>query len=296
MAQRATKDRTVNNWGRWGKHDELGALNLVTPEVLLKAVGLVKRGKVYSLSPEMRESGMPRLEFRPANQHFVRVFGGPTRDVALVADDTIVIGCHGTTTHVDALCHYWTGENKLYNGYDGDLVEGRGARKLGIQNVKGMVTRGVLLDVAALKGKPYLDDEYVITAVDLEACCKRQKVALQPGDAAIVRTGWPKTYAESPEKYNRTQPGLDTESGNWLAERDVCAVGCDNSAIGARTLRPLPGRNIHALFLQDAGIYLIEMMDLEEISRDRVNEFLFVMAPLRVMGGTGSAVNPLAIV
>ncbi|MBI3743061.1 MAG: cyclase family protein [Chloroflexi bacterium] len=242
MAQRAAKERTVNNWGRWGKNDEVGALNLVTPEVLLKAVGLVKRGKVYSLSPEMRESGMPRLEFRPANQHF------------------------------------------------------RGARKLGIQNVKGMVTRGVLLDVAALKGKPYLDDEYVITTADLEACCKRQKVALQPGDAAIVRTGWPKTYAESPEKYNRTQPGLDTESGNWLAERDVCAVGCDNSAIGARTVKPLPGRNVHALFLQDAGIYLIEMMDLEELSRDRVNEFLFVMAPLRVMGGTGSAVNPLAVV
>ncbi|MEE9284435.1 MAG: cyclase family protein, partial [Dehalococcoidia bacterium] len=277
-----------SNWGRWGDEDELGALNLVTPEVVAKAARLVRQGRVYSLATDVREDRVPRLSFRSPNQHFVRVFGAPTRDVALVADDMLVLGCHGTTTHVDALCHYWTGENKLYNGFSGDLVEGRGARKLGIQNLKAMVTRGVLLDVAALKGVDYLEGAYVITVDDLEGCCRSQGVRLEPGDVALIRTGWPRTYDESPEKYNRTQPGLGEESGLWLCQRDVCAVACDNSAIGARAEQPLPGRNIHVLFLQDAGIYLIEMLDLDEIARDRVYEFLFMMAPLRVMGGTGS--------
>ncbi len=285
-----------SNWGRWGANDELGALNLVTPEAVVKAVGLVKKGKVYSLATDVREAGVPRLDFRSANQHFVRVFGGPTRDVALVADDTLVLGCHGTTTHVDALCHYWTGENKLYNGYSGDLVEGRGSRKLGIQNVKSMVTRGLLLDLGAAKGVRYLEGGHVITAAELDECCRRQGVQVQPGDVVLLRTGWPLTYAESAEKYNRTQPGIGEDAGIWLVKKDICALGCDNSAIGPRTDRPLPGRNIHALFLQDAGVYLIEMMDLEEIARDRVYEFLFMLAPLRVFGGTGSAVNPLAIV
>lgn len=284
------------NWGRWGPDDELGALNLVTPERVVQAVRLVKKGKVYSLATDIREAGVPRLDFRSANQHFVRVFGGPTRAEALVADDTLVLGCHGTTTHIDALCHYWTGDNKLYNGYSGDLVEGRGARKLGIQNVKGIVTRGLLLDIAGAKGVKYLEGGYVITVKDLEDCCRKQGIQIQPGNVVLFRTGWPQTYDESPEKYNRTQPGIHTESGLWLAKKDICALGSDNSAIGARTEKPLPGRNVHALFLQDAGIYLIEMLDLEEIARDRVYEFLFVLAPLRVMGGTGSAVNPLAIV
>ena len=288
--------QNFSNWGRWGDDDELGALNLVTPERVVKTAGLVRRGKVYSLAADIREDGVPRLSFRTANQHFVRVFGAPTRDVAMVADDTLLIGCHGTSTHVDALCHYWTGENKLYNGFSGDLVEGRGARKLGIQNLTGMVTRGVLLDVAASKGVDCLDGGYVITVDDLEECCRRQDVRLEPGDVALIRTGWPRAYSESPDKYNRTQPGVDEASGLWLCQRDVCAVGSDNSAIGVRTEQPLPGRNVHALFLQDAGIYLIEMLDLEEIARDQVYEFLFMMAPLRVLGGTGSAVNPLAVV
>ncbi len=289
-------NKPFSNWGRWGPDDELGALNLATPARVVKAAGLVKKGRVYSLAADLREAGSPRLDFRSANQHFVRVFGGPTRDVALVADDTLVLGCHGTTTHMDALCHYWTGENKLYNGYSGDLVEGRGARKLGMQNFKGLVTRGVLLDLAAAKGVPYLEGGYVITPQDLDECCKRQKTQAQPGDVVLLRTGWPRTYFESPEKYNRTQPGIGEPAGLWLVQRDLCALGCDNSAIGARTEQPLPGRNVHALFLQDAGCYLIEMMDLEEISRDKVYEFCFMLSPLRVFGGTGSAVNPLAIV
>ncbi|MCH7553953.1 MAG: cyclase family protein [Chloroflexi bacterium] len=288
-------DNEFSNWGRWGTDDEIGALNLVTPETTAAAIGSVKQGKVYSLASAIRESNVPRLEFRAANQHFVRVFGGPTRDVASVADDVIVVGCHGATTHVDALCHYWTGD-KLYNGFPEDTVQGRGALRLGIENVKSMVTRGVMLDVAAAKGVDYLDGGYIITRADLDECCQKQGVELRAGDVALFRTGWPRTYYESAEKYNRSQPGLTWDSGMWFCERDVCAVGSDNSAIGVRTEAPYEGANVHALFLHQAGVYLIEMMELDELSRDKVYEFLFVMAPLLVLGATGSSVNPLAIV
>ena len=105
----------INNWGRWGPDDELGAANLITPEVTVGAAGLVRKGKVYSLASVIREAGAPRLEFRAANQHFVRVFAGP-EEGAFVADDVVVLGCHGSSTHIDALCHYWA-DDKLYNGY-----------------------------------------------------------------------------------------------------------------------------------------------------------------------------------
>ena len=175
-------------------------------------------------------------------------------------------------------------------------MEGRGARRLGIQNLKSMVSRGVMLDLAAAKDVDYLEGGYVITAEDLEECCRAQGTEIEPGDVVLLRTGWPKTYYESAAKYNESQPGVDGESGTWLCKRDVAAVGCDNSAIGARRAEPLAGGNVHALFLHQAGVYLIEMMELDELSRDRVYEFMFVMAPLLVLGATGSAVNPLAMV
>ena len=284
----------INNWGRWGPDDELGAANLITPEVTVGAAGLVRKGKVYSLASVIREAGAPRLEFRAANQHFVRVFAGP-EEGAFVADDVVVLGCHGSSTHIDALCHYWA-DDKLYNGYPGSLVEGRGARKLGMQMLRSMVARGVMLDLAAMKGVDYLEGGYVITPQDLEDCCRRQGAEIRSGDVVLLRTGWPKTYAESAAKYNATQPGVDWESGTWLCRRDIAALGCDNSAIGARRPEPLRGGNVHVLFLHQAGVYLIEMMELDELSRDGVYEFMFMLAPLPVLGATGSTVNPLAIV
>lgn len=284
----------VNNWGRWGKTDELGALNLISPEAIVKAAHLVKKGKVYSLSIQIRDGKkFPRLAFRPENMHFVRVWerggyggGGGT------AEDTLVLGCHGTSTHMDALCHMWS-EGKMYNGFPAELIKGHGALKLGIQNVKGIVSRGVLLDVAALKGVDYLEGGYLITPDDLQACCDREGVRVESGDVALVRTGWPKTYYESSEKYNGSQPGLGGAAGLWLLERGIVAVGCDNSAVGA--MGAPAGGDIHDIYLKQAGAYLIEMMDLEPIAQDKVYEFLFMLAPLLVTGGTGSSVNPLAV-
>ncbi len=294
-----------SNWGRWGKDDELGAINLATPDRVVSATSLVKKGRIYSLSAQIREGRkLPRLDFRPENQHYVRVWGAPTPDVASVAEDTLILGCHGTSTHIDALCHYWSG-NEMYNGIPASTVQGFGATKLGIEKVRNIVTRGVLLDVAAMKGVPNLEGGYTITTDDLQACCERQKVAIRAGDVVLFRTGWPKTYRESPERYNASQPGIDWESGLWLCRKDICALGSDNSGIsvskGKAGAEVMGGgvpveQNIHELFLKRAGIYLIEMMDLEAISRDRVYEFLFMAAPLPVTGGTGSSVNPLAIV
>ncbi len=291
-------EERVMNWGRWGKEDQLGAANLITPERMVQAARLVKRGKLYSLSSPIREDKVPRMDIRPGNQHFVRIFGGPQQQsYAEVADDTLLIGCHGTSTHIDALCHYWT-EGTMYNGFPAKkYVEGFGATKLGITNVKGIFSRGVLLDLAGMKGKPYLEGAYAITPQDLEDCCMRQGTRIEPGDAVLFRTGWNTVYySQGFDVYNHSQPGLEIEAGLWLAKKDVSVVGADNSAIGVRDKTRPPRRNVHDVFLQDAGIYLIEMMDLEQLAADKVYEFLFVASPLQVTGGTGSSLNPLAIV
>ena len=288
----------VNNWGKWGAGDQLGALNYVTPEVLVKAAALVKRGKVYSLSLPIREDKVPRLSGRHPPQHYVRTSPPGYAEGSTWADDTLVLVCHGTSTHMDALCHYWKGDT-MYNGFSGGAVGPFGAFRLGVHNVKGIVTRGVLLDMAAFKGVDSLPGGYAITTGDLEACCRQDGVRVERGDVALVRTGWNKTYYDRGEAgYNEAQPGLSWDAAVWLCERGICAIGMDNIGISARPgveSEDAEGRNLHELFLQSAGTYLIEMMDLEPIARDRVYEFLFMAAPLQVVGGTGSALNPLAV-
>lgn len=316
--ERAAHDKLLrmSNWGRWGEDDERGALNLITPECILKAARLIKRGVMYPLGNEIRERNAPSLEGSPPSLHLMQISGsdfaagqrraGEGEDIGW-AGDFLFTGIHTVTTHIDGLCHRWRG-HELFNGFPEGLVKSFGAIRLGIENVGGIATKGILLDVAAFKGVPVLDWDYIITGDDLAECADRECVTVEQGDVVLVRTGWSTVFYQDPRKYSGSQPGIGSSGGLWLAEKGVVAVGSDNTGVepyrggrpGQRDTmeqdpRPEFATELHTAFLGNLGIYLIEMLDLEKLAADHVFEFFLMLAPLLIKGGTGSPANPLAI-
>lgn len=297
-----------SNWGRWGAADERGALNLLTPAVVIAAAGAVREGRVLSLSLPIKGSTsspapttVPHLKGRPLPQHFMSVDGGDyaagARAIGAglrMADDALIVTPHGTTTHMDALCHMWSGE-ELYNGHPANRVRSYGATRCGIDKAGPVVARGVFFDVPALRGVPCLEAADRVSVADLEAC----GVDVRPGDVAVVRTGWPLAWRDSPERYWSGQPGLSADAGRWLAERDVCMVASDNAAISGLNARQGADEaledDLHLLFLWRHGIHLAEMLWLEELATAGRTDFLFVASPLAIDGGTGSPINPVAV-
>ncbi len=301
-----------HNWGRWGDDDQLGALNLLTPEVVRGAMGAVRQGRVLSLSLPIKGSTsssvaetVPHLKGRPLPQHFMSVDGADYEaGVKLpaggrgIADDALIVSPHGTTTHMDALCHMWTGR-QIYNGHPSSRIRSYGATRCGMENIAGVATRGVLFDVPGFRGVDVLDPADRISAVDLEAMSESMGITVGQGDAVVVRTGWPTVFADSPERYWAGEPGLSSDAAEWLATRDISLVASDNSAISGLNAEGRADEtvedDIHMIFLWRNGIYLIEMLWLEELAAAGQSTFLFMVAPLKIVGGTGSPVNPLAV-
>jgi kynurenine formamidase len=171
-----------------------------------------------------------------------------------------------------------------------------GFTKLGIDKVGMVMTRGVLIDVAALKGIEMLPDTYEITVQDLQQALERQKVKLQPGDAVLIHTGWGKLWGKDNPRYVKTCPGVGVAAAEWLARQDPILVGADNWPVEVApnpdSQLSLPG---HQIFLVVHGIHLLENVKLDELAAKKVYEFAFAMQPLKMQGGSGSTVSPVAI-
>ncbi|MEU7828312.1 MULTISPECIES: cyclase family protein [unclassified Nonomuraea] len=296
-----------NNWGRFGPEDQRGTLNLLTGNLVLAGLATARTGQVLSLSMPIRGATsspapgtVPHLKGRPLPQHFMSVDGGdyaagarPVGAGLRMADDALIVTHHGTTTHMDALCHMWSGD-ELYNGHPAARVRSYGATRCGIEQVGGVVARGVLFDVPRHLGLDHLPADFRIPPELLA------EIAVpRAGDVAVIRTGWPAVWERSREEYWSGQPGLSAEAGRWLAERDVSVVAADNAAIGGLNAHQLADEplddDLHLILLHRHGIHLIELLWLEELSAAGRTEFVFVAAPLRIEGGTGSPLNPLAI-
>jgi kynurenine formamidase len=308
---------SLSNWGRWGEDDELGALNLVDLAAVQRGMAAVKTGKVYSLSQLIGPTS-PRGEARPPNQLFMAIDGGDFasgsgnfqsagRGAApfRVGDEAMFLTTHNGTTHLDALSHYWV-DDEMYNGFSGKTVSSAGASKLGIENMAGMFTRAVLLDMARYRGVEICDPWDYFTAEDVAGCCEAEGVTVQSGDAVLIHTGWPEVYEADPVKYRYAQPGLGSSGALFLVKAGMALVGADNTGIhgyGARKY-PLPSdppnpkaglADLHVSLLRNLGIYMLEMMDLARLAADAAFESLLAVAPLLVKGATGAPVNPIAV-
>jgi kynurenine formamidase len=300
------------NWGRWGVDDERGAANLLTADVVKNAMTSVREGEVLSLALPIRGANtgsgalhVPHLTGRPLPQHFMSIDGGDyaagtqrIKGEMSVADDALMVSPHGTTTHIDALSHMWRGDH-LFNGHPANRVRSYGATRCGIDKLGPIVTRGVLLDVARHVGVEYLSADVRIDADLLESTAQAAEVEVRAGDVVLVRTGWSTVFAADPQRYNDEQPGLCHSGGRWLVEQDVVAIGSDNIAVGALD----PGgvfhgsvdEDIHMLTLWAHGVPLIELLWLEELATRNRADFLFVAAPLPIVGGTASPLNPVVV-
>ena len=286
----------ISNWGRWGKEDELGTLNLVTPEKSKAAAMLVREGVSVSMALDLN-TVQDELNANPF-RHTVSIgeFSGHA-----VAGDDYGVQYHGFAhSHIDGLPHF-AHKGKLYNGFGFDTIKPTGATKLGIHVAKnGIVARGVLVDMPWLKGVDYLEPGTAITVADLEAWEEKTGVSVGSGDVLLVRTGrWERVRQKGQWNFLAGAAGLHASVALWLKERDVALIGCDGvSDVMPSGVEGL-ANPLHELVLVGLGLRILDNLDLDAVaaataSRERWT-FMFVGAPLRVVGGTGSPLNPLAV-
>jgi len=286
----------LSNWGRWGKDDERGTLNLLTPERTKRAVALVKDGISVSLSHNYIEQKADDVTYE-----FVREMI-PINPTGQFVSDRYSVRYHGYAhTHMDALCHD-SYEGKLYNGFPRSTVtEAGGCANAGITNVKqGIVGRGVLIDIARLKGLPYLEPSTPIYVEDIEAWERQAKIKVRPGDVLLLRTGrWARRTERGPWETRQQSAGLHASVLPWLRARDVAILGCDSVSDVLPSGVEGVVQPIHQFTLVALGMPLFDNMDLEAVATEAAKrrrwEFLFMAAPLAVEHGTGSPLNPLAI-
>jgi kynurenine formamidase len=306
---RADADRYLKderNWGRWGPDDEMGAINLVTPEKTRQAASLIRTGQSVSLSRPFPVTPSP-INPRPA-LHFIEQHARGTEGGGHCGD-FYGIAYHGVgSTHIDALCHVWDG-NGIYNGRrPEDVVNFGGVTFGGIQNwSNGIVTRGVILDVPAHRGVDYVTQDRPVHGWELDEICAAKGITVEPGDALVVYSGREAfTRAEgrpwgSGERSTTTQigpdrPGLHASCLQFIREKDAALLVWDMMDVFPNGLELT--WSVHGAIFA-FGVALVDNCLLEPLAdlcraQDR-SDFMFVAAPLAVEGGTGSPLNPLAI-
>jgi kynurenine formamidase len=287
--------KSLSNWGRWGKDDELGALNLITPEKRRQAATLVREGFTVSLAHEAVKTEMASSS----------AFGHKMTSLPQVMDitsasDEYRVAYHGfTQTHMDGLCHLFY-KGQMYNGFSQKEVTEKGAARLSVHNFKqGIVTRGVLMDLPKLLGVRFLAGSEAIYPHHLDAWEKAAGLKVESGDAVLIRTGrWERGKVEGEWDIMKNSAGLHASCLPWLKQRDVAVVGSDLA------LDVLPSGvegfelPVHWVVIVAMGMPILDNCDFEALSaaadsRKRWS-FLLTVAPLVVTGGTGSPVNPLA--
>ena len=315
----------VRNWGRWGDADELGTLNFITPEKVLEAASLVRGGKVFPLGVDFGSSGpQGAFHYRQNPMHVMTIDGGDARTLLeygpkwlqnptamqlsgysesgpMRFNDDMIIMPLQAASQWDALSHVYY-DDQLYNGFPASSVGSLGAFHCGIDkvDVKGIASRGVLLDIVRLRGVPtFCELGAPITPEELDEAARTQNVTVKRGDIVLIRTGW---WARFLETGDGAEPGagLDWSCASWMHDHEVAAVAADNLMVE----NPTSGVDgailpMHMLCLRDMGLMLGEYWDLTALAADcaadGVYEFQLIAPPLRITGAVGTPLNPIAI-
>ena len=294
----------VRNWGRWGDDDEIGTLNFLTDEIVRAAAAEIQTGWRLALGLPMDEQG-PQTGAIPGRDN-------PTHEMIMVdtpltgdpanfttSDDRVTLALQAAT-HWDALAHV-SYEGHLYNGVSSSVITVAGAARMGIDKIRTLVGRGVLLDVAAAKGVDRLDGGYAITGEDLDAACQLGDVDMRTGDIALIRTGQMRWFLEGDrDKYGAPAAGPSLQTVEWFHNHDVAAAATDNLTFevypSEREDALLP---VHLLHLVDIGMTQGQNWNLEELADDCAADgrytFFLDASPLPFTHAVGSPVNPIVI-
>jgi len=296
--------KELSNWGRWGKDDQMGAVNLITPAKRKAALATVKDGFSVSMA---RKAETEAAVDNP--RPITRVMGGAGRGRGaapggappeiMQAGDSLTISYHGSVhTHMDAFCHR-AFMGFMYNGMPMTEVDDKGCNKGSVYAWKdGIISRAVLMDIPRLKGVEYLEAGTRIYPEDLDAWLQKAHLKVEPGDVVLIRTGrWALRDAKGP--YNTNQfAGLYMTCAKWLHDHDAAVLGSD----GAEDVHPsgIEGvtEPVHALVLAAMGMPIFDNLDLEAVSKEAAKrnrwDFLVTAAPAAIPGATGSQLNPIA--
>ena len=300
-----------------GPDDQAGNTNYITAEKILKALRMPKTGQTYELG-RIYEAEMPQYGYRP---YFLTIIPAATalKEGTGVAQQDYFTGFVGQMgTQFDAFGHQGktvrmadgTLQNTYYNGFTQEELTGKnrgvgGLEALGVERVKPIITRGILIDIAGYKGVPVLDSRYEVTLDDARGALAKQGVredSIEPGDAILFNYGWA-VHWNNPQKYNDARffigenqgsPGIGVEVARWAVGKKASMVGADSCCVTIQPpTRPELGNVHHELLF--GGVLMLENMDLRELARDRVYEFLYLNLTERIRGATGSPVRPIAI-
>lgn len=301
--------KKVNNWGRWGSDDELGTVNFITDEHVHKAASLITTGKRFSLSIPLDKNGI-QTGLMPGRVNPIKTMLDINRpmlgDPALFCntDDIVVMGLQ-SATHWDGLAHV-SYDGRMYNGYDINSVGVDGASRCGIHKIETLVSRGVLLDIAAAKGVDRLEPGYHISGEDLDEAEAFAKITVGEGDIVLIRTGQiqfvkkDKLRPKDKNDYAKPTPGLDITTAEWFHQRDVAAVTSDTFSL---EVYPRANRDmflpLHLIHIVEMGLTQGQNWDLEDLAKDCAGDgrykFFLEASPQKFVGGVGTMVNPVAI-
>jgi kynurenine formamidase len=291
---------------RYGQDDEIGTLNEITPEAVRAGARLVRQGVVVDLG-RVLDDDTPKFPGRywhqsvDASPHFVNGrrpdahgSGWGRNEINWITE--IQAGTFQVGTQLDSIGHIQIGD-RFYNGWTTkQVVEPWGLNRFGMETVPPVVTRGVLLDIARLKGVARLAKGYVISVADVEAALSAEGIAMRPGDAVLFHTGWGSLYGRDNEQFLSGEPGPGIEVVNWLYAHRAAVTGADTWSFG-----PVPGEDPERPFLvpqtmyAKLGLFGLENLKTEELAQRRVYEFLFVITHAKTRGSTAAVVAPAAI-
>jgi kynurenine formamidase len=308
QAQPALAGNGTGHWwpSKYGPDDQAGALNEITPRKVLEAVRLVRRGRIYDLAHVLHQD-IPAFPGRTFRQYLTTNYhqinrrhpdAGPdglgSNSVNWIVEQITATQQMGT--HMDGLNHLQEGD-RTYNGFRlGDIIEDHGTNRLGIDTLPQVVTRGLLLDVAAGRGGERLGPGEVITVADAENALASTGHDIRPGDAVFFHTGWGSLWGTDNQRYAAGEPGPGRALGQWLADHQVALTGCDTWSFG-----PYPAEDPQEPFVVPQtlnvrhGIVVVENLRLAEIAHAHVHEYLLVISHAKLRGATGAWVAPLAI-
>ena len=282
----------------YGKGDEIGAANLMTPELVLQSGKLVKKGKTLPLAVPV-DKHLPAFRHRSFNLYNIQPGeqGGKTLGPNKFSfNDELVNAWTGVGTQLNGIGHIGI-DNVYYNGNKAtDFVTVEGVKKLGVEKVPPMVTRAVVLDMTAYYGKDIVPGGTEFTVVDIQAVLKKEGLSLKKGDVVLFNTGWLELIGKDNNQFLETEPGIGMEAAQWLADQGIIAFGGDT---WASEVYPNPKSKeefpINQFMLAKRGIYNLELIDTRPLVKEKVWEFLFVLGQPLYVGSTQVNVNPVAI-
>jgi kynurenine formamidase len=306
----AAQTRAAGPWwpnAEWGPMDQAGASNRITPAKIVAAMRLVQEGRVFEIG-QVYERGMPLGGTRDFALRLVPAIEPAGSNRVLYNDEFLASEVGQVGTQFDGLGHvggevrYADGslQRVFYNGFtSAEMNAGTGLRQLGIEHVKPIITRGILVDLPAYKNVRRLEGGYEVTLADVRGALARQGIAensIEPGDAVLFRYGWAQLWSTPAQYMAGALPGIGLEVARWLVERKVTVTGGDTST---NEVSPNPTRGlvipVHHELMMKSGIFNIENMTFEELAAAQTYEFLFMASPIRFKGATGSPLRPLAI-